>query len=178
VADEVTSKTAKSVSAILAWLVSQQARLPTSMKGCRQLPPVSSFLHSVPDIVRSFARNLMRLSSLSSLEPNLVSALEMYCGIRTDTDLLFSQTPVEIHKRLPQHTTSLQQIAQCISTVIESASSPGQSAEELRCAHPPSKVDLPIGACQLDVLLGGLPEPGVIEISGEKGSGKTVRCPL
>ncbi|KIJ14236.1 hypothetical protein PAXINDRAFT_12888 [Paxillus involutus ATCC 200175] len=119
----------------------------------------------------------MRLQSLIPTIPDdLVAALEA-CGIRTDTDLLFSGTTIEVLQRLPPGVVSLADLEKYTGLVAESASAPGirgdkQYADELRRRHEDA-TDLASGVGELDALVGGFGNSRVFEISGEKGSGKT-----
>jgi RAD51-like protein 3 len=121
----------------------------------------------------------MRLHSLIPTVPSdLVTALEN-CGIRTDTDLLFSGTTIEVLRKLPPGVVSLADLEKYTRLVAESASAPGirgdeQYAEELRKRNEDT-IDLTSGVAELDALVGGFGNSRVFEISGDKGSGKTVR---
>ncbi|KAF8211447.1 P-loop containing nucleoside triphosphate hydrolase protein [Mycena galopus ATCC 62051] len=114
----------------------------------------------------------MRLAAcVPTIPAHLVSGLET-CGIRTDADLLFSGSTLEIFRRLPPGTTTLRELARCTALVANLASVPGQSAADLM--KDPNDDDLLSGLPQLDEILHGLATPGhLIEISGDKGSGKT-----
>ncbi|KIK99168.1 hypothetical protein PAXRUDRAFT_823068 [Paxillus rubicundulus Ve08.2h10] len=119
----------------------------------------------------------MRLQSLIPTIPNdFVAALES-CGIKTDIDLLFSGTTIEVLQRLPPGVVTLADLEKYTGLVAESASAPGirgdkQYADELR-RHHEEATDLASGVGELDALVGGFGNSRVFEISGEKGSGKT-----
>ncbi|KIJ66711.1 hypothetical protein HYDPIDRAFT_26138 [Hydnomerulius pinastri MD-312] len=120
----------------------------------------------------------MRLHSLiPTIPPEVVSALEA-CGIRTDTDLLFSGTAIKILQRLPNGVVCLADLEKYIVLVAESVSAPGTRGDE-ECAKEPPKgsqnlaLELTSGVNELDELVGGFGNSRVFEVSGEKGSGKT-----
>ncbi|KAJ7228957.1 P-loop containing nucleoside triphosphate hydrolase protein, partial [Mycena pura] len=117
----------------------------------------------------------MRLAALPDLPSNLVSGLEQ-CGIRTEADLLFSGSTLDVFRRLPAETTTLKELAKLMALVAEAASAPGQSAAALVEADVESDCnnDFLSGLPQLDQALSGLTAPRrLIEVSGNKGSGKT-----
>lgn len=119
----------------------------------------------------------MRLANLvPSISADLVTALDSI-GIRTESDLLFSATPREILKRLPSETVSLEDLEGAIDTVAELSAAPGVSSFELFCleaqardAQPP----LVSGKEDIDCMLSGLGRHKIIQLSGDKGSGKSV----
>ncbi|KAI9567346.1 P-loop containing nucleoside triphosphate hydrolase protein [Boletus coccyginus] len=120
----------------------------------------------------------MRLQSLIPTIPSdLVAVLEA-CGIRTDADILFSGTPIDILQRLPPGVISLADLKPYIALVAESASARGISGDELyteelqrRHAHD---MDITCGVEELDALVNGFGGGRVLEISGDRGSGKTL----
>jgi len=120
----------------------------------------------------------MRLSNMvPSVFADLVVALESI-QIRTETDLLFSAPLADIHKRLPAATVSLQMLIELVELVTELCAASGQSSLDLldldeQCTAQGK--ELSCGNQGVDVLLRGLCGRKVIEISGDKGSGKTVR---
>lgn len=123
--------------------------------------------------------NFMRLQSfIPAIPRDLVAALEA-CGIRTDTDFLFSGTPIDILQRLPSGVISLADLKTYIALVTETASARGIRGDALyteelqrQCDYD---TDLSCGVDELDALVGGFGNGRVFEISGDKGSGKTVR---
>lgn len=139
---------------------------------------ITSSLFSVEPILSS--TKFMRLGALvpSELLPaDLVLSLEKV-GIRTDTDFLFSGTPAEIFQRLPPGTVSLHELTIYIALVTEKASAPGVCADQLLSLETDShnnRDEFTCGVPELDALLGGFGGSRVFEISGDKGSGKTVR---
>ncbi|KAF8240706.1 P-loop containing nucleoside triphosphate hydrolase protein [Tricholoma matsutake] len=118
----------------------------------------------------------MRLAAfVPSIPGNLVASLER-CGIRTDADLLFSAPVFEIFQRLPAGTVTLRDLARYVDTVAEKLSAPGISAPkflELELQAQANAPDLLTGLPELDELLGGFGGRRVIEISGDKRSGKS-----
>lgn len=122
----------------------------------------------------------MRLHSLIPTIPaNLVSALEA-CGIKTDTDLLFFDgSNVDILAKLPPGTVSLREFEKYASLVAEHASAPAIRGDQELAAvllrQREKSLDISCGVQELDALVGGFGNGRVFEISGEKGSGKTVR---
>ncbi|KAG1734176.1 P-loop containing nucleoside triphosphate hydrolase protein [Suillus lakei] len=119
----------------------------------------------------------MRLDSLvPSIPPELVAALDHSCGIRTDTDLLFFGSSLDIIKKLPLGTVTLSDLEKFTELVAEQASVPGHRGDEILAdigriseKHPQASC----GVKELDDLVGGFGGSRVFEISGDKGSGKT-----
>ncbi|EGO24539.1 hypothetical protein SERLADRAFT_361551 [Serpula lacrymans var. lacrymans S7.9] len=74
----------------------------------------------------------MRLRSLvpNTLPAAFVDAL-VSCGIRTDADLLFSGSPIDILSKLPLNVVSLADLKKYIETVAEKASAPGIRADDM-----------------------------------------------
>ncbi|KAJ7233144.1 P-loop containing nucleoside triphosphate hydrolase protein [Mycena haematopus] len=114
----------------------------------------------------------MRLAAcVPTIPPHIISTLEV-CGIKTDADLLFSGPTFEIFRRLPTGTTTLRELARFTALVAYLASVPGNSAADL--LREPNDDNFLSGLPQLDEILHGLATPGrLIEVSGNKGSGKT-----
>ena len=101
-------------------------------------------------------------------------------GIRTESDLLFSDTPLEIFSRLPTGITSLEELESFIDLVTELCAAPGVSALELSGVEAQARVqdkELCSGNDDVDRLLRGLGSRKLIQISGDRGSGKSVRSP-
>jgi RAD51-like protein 3 len=119
----------------------------------------------------------MRLASLvPSIPADLVTALNTI-GIRTESDLLFSATPREILNRLPPETASLEDLEGAIATVAELAAASGVSCFDLLALEPraiDSQAPLITGNEDIDRMLSGLGRHTVIQLSGDKGSGKSV----
>ncbi|KAJ7179422.1 P-loop containing nucleoside triphosphate hydrolase protein [Mycena filopes] len=115
----------------------------------------------------------MRLAACVPAVPaQLVSCLEK-CSIRTDADLLFSGSTLDIFRRLPSGTTTLRELGQVTALVANLASAPGQSAVEM-LAELSEPDDFLTGLPPLDEILRGLTTSRrLIEVSGDKGSGKT-----
>ncbi|KAJ7584216.1 hypothetical protein C8J56DRAFT_952965 [Mycena floridula] len=106
----------------------------------------------------------MRLSTIPHLVPedtvDLLFHLEE-CGIRTDSELVFSATPFDLFKKLPPGTISLQDLTQFIADV---STTPVIRAVDL--------LDKPVERLASSLpLLQSL--SGVTEISGNSGSGKS-----
>jgi len=120
---------------------------------------------------------IMRLSNLvPSLPISLVASLEAI-GIRTEVDLLFSAPTFDIFRRLPAGTVTLQELVDYSSLAAELCAAPGVSAYEVFMkeeAASANDVELRSGNFELDTLLQGLGSRKVIEVSGDRGSGKSV----
>jgi RAD51-like protein 3 len=121
----------------------------------------------------------MRLTSLvPSIPAELVAALANSCSIRTDTDILFFGSSLDIIKKLPLGTVTLSDLERFIQLVAERASAPGRRGDEILAemsGQNDTHFQTSCGVRELDDLIGGFGGSRVIEISGEKGSGKTVR---
>ena len=122
----------------------------------------------------------MRLKTIvPPLPDNLLTALE-HRDIRTDADLLFSGTALEIYERLPQGIITLAELEALVQSVISHVSTPAIRGDELleretamHEASPARRISCGVPA--LDALTNGYSGPKVLEISGDHGSGKTVR---
>ncbi len=123
----------------------------------------------------------MRLRTiLPYLPESLLDNLETI-GIRTDADLLFKFPggAMEVYQRLPLDTIPLAELSECIRQVVAHASAPVIRGDELvareskrleeHCAE-----DFLSGVTEIDEVMGGFGNYRVIEISGDKGVGKTV----
>jgi RAD51-like protein 3 len=117
----------------------------------------------------------MRLTLFSCIPHNLVSSLERI-GISTDSDLLFSASTAEILQKLPPNTVSLQDLKEYTAQITERSAVLGVRGDQLLALDDASGdgLDLSSGVYDLDALLNGFGGSRVFEISGEKGSGKTV----
>jgi RAD51-like protein 3 len=122
----------------------------------------------------------MRLRAVEPPIPlELVDALET-CNIRTDYDLIFSASTTDIIRRLPPGTISQQALDDLYACVLESASavatrgcdtlSAEKRSEEAKSVSSPK-----FGVELLDAVLRELGHGHVLEISGDKGSAKSVR---
>lgn len=115
----------------------------------------------------------MRLSNLiPSIPADLVSCLGMI-DIRTETDLLFSASTFDIFKRLPRGTISLQELIDYKDIVAELCAAPAISGYALLSLENESQrnaLELTSGNQELLV---GLSGGRVIEISGDRGTGKS-----
>ncbi|KAI0635525.1 P-loop containing nucleoside triphosphate hydrolase protein [Trametes polyzona] len=121
----------------------------------------------------------MRLQHFSPpVKPELVDALQSI-GIRTDTDLLLGDNPTDIFKRLPPELgLSLLDFRRAVSKIAELASATSVYGDalleqETKRQEDIFKEDMLVGVPELDSLLGGFSPPKVIELSGDRGSGKT-----
>ncbi|KAH0833104.1 hypothetical protein J3R83DRAFT_12097 [Lanmaoa asiatica] len=119
----------------------------------------------------------MRLQSLIPTIPSdLVAVLEA-CGIRTEADLLFSGTPIDILQRIPPAVVSLADLKTYIGLVAEHASPRGIRGDELYTEELQRRrdydTDITCGVDELDALVSGFGNGRVFEISGDRGSGKT-----
>jgi RecA/RadA recombinase len=123
----------------------------------------------------------MRLSSLVPLLPvDLVTCLEN-CGIRTDADLLFSGTVLDIFQRLPAGTISLYELTNCLRLVAKMTSATGICAVDLLspASMNQGNDDFLSDVPELDELLGGgFGGSRILEISGDRASGKTASSNL
>ena len=120
----------------------------------------------------------MRLSLCPFMPETLVASLQEI-GIRTDSELIFSKTPVEILQRLPPGTVSMQDLQNYIALIAAEVSAIGVRGDELLIIEDAKRehrkaLDLGTGVHRLDALLGDLNNYTLLEVSGEKGSGKTV----
>lgn len=117
----------------------------------------------------------MRLALFSCLPHTLVFSLEEI-GICTDSDLLFSASTAEILQKLPSHTVSLQDLKKYTAQITERTAVLGVRGDKSLALADASGDELRIssGVHDLDALLDGFGGSRVFEISGEKGSGKTV----
>ena len=118
----------------------------------------------------------MRLSNLSSLicsaHPDLLRDLED-CGVETDVDL-FAANALDIFKRLPPGTVSLQELRDLIASIAEAASAPGICAADIMASKGPAETFHPFGLLPpFDKLLPGFGDSRVLEISGDSGAGKS-----
>lgn len=123
----------------------------------------------------------MRLQQISPPIPReIVEALHSI-GVRTDTDLLLLNDPTNIFSRLPSELgLSLLDFRRAVAKVAELSSATPLSGEEmleqeLRKHEDIFADDMLIDVPEVDALLGGFSPPRVVEVSGDKGSGKTVR---
>jgi RAD51-like protein 3 len=122
----------------------------------------------------------MRLSNLiPSLPQDLIGALEKI-GIRTEMDLLFSSSALDIYNRLPAGSITFQDLSYYIELTAELCAAPGASARDLWLLEDEARrkdVQLATGDEEFDLFLSGLGSRRILELSGDSGSGKTVRIP-
>ena len=120
----------------------------------------------------------MRLSNLiPSIPADLVACLDMI-GIRTETDLLFSAPTFDIFKRLPRSTISLQELIDYTDIVAELCAAPAVSGYDLLSLENKWQRNAVVFTSEnqeLDDFLFGLEGGRVIEISGDRGTGKSAR---
>lgn len=118
----------------------------------------------------------MRLSAFppSLVPPELLSGL-LNLGLKTDTDLLLLDVR-DIMKCLPPGCISFQELRQIHETIAARASAHGLSALDIRsnCLSNHHKYGLSSGINELDALMNGFGGGRVLEVSGEKGTGKSV----
>ncbi|KAG6910006.1 hypothetical protein DXG01_014007 [Tephrocybe rancida] len=118
----------------------------------------------------------MRLAALiPSLPAEIVTTLDG-CGIRTDSDLLF-QPLTDVYRRLPSGLDiSLLDLERAVALTAALASAPGVSGVDFLAQETQAQERAPVlssGVKGLDDLMGGLGGRRVIEISGDRQSGKT-----
>ncbi|KAJ8509132.1 hypothetical protein ONZ45_g8659 [Pleurotus djamor] len=116
-------------------------------------------------------------STLLGLPPPLVFSLqEIGCGTASDFLQCSSETLI---LRLPPGTISIRGLEEYKTRVIEALSTVGTTAQTLLASPPPgdpennSRSLLLTGCMRLDKLLHGFSGANVLEISGDKGSGKS-----
>jgi RAD51-like protein 3 len=120
----------------------------------------------------------MRLSNLAPSIPATVLACLEAQGIRTDVDLLFSASTLDIFKRLPAGTATLEELADYTALAAEMGAASSMAGYELLLLEEQARnknSGLHTGNRVLDAFLCGLDGRRVIELSGDKGSGKSVR---
>lgn len=117
---------------------------------------------------------LMLLDSFD-LPTDLLTALTSL-GISSDFDLLFNfGSSLEIWRRLPPGLISLQEFERCTKDALAQASAVGVTCDKLY-AQAVESSQMKLGLPALDAVLGGVFGPRrVLEISGDHGSGKSVR---
>ncbi|KZT73040.1 P-loop containing nucleoside triphosphate hydrolase protein [Daedalea quercina L-15889] len=120
----------------------------------------------------------MRLQAITPQPPPALLSALAQIGIRTDTDLLFSASPADIFRKLPSETLTLREFDDFVAQVARQAAAPAVQADVLfEQEKQREESDLfsepSTGVRRLDELLGGLPPPRVIEVSGDRGSGKS-----
>lgn len=118
----------------------------------------------------------MRLSSLvPSISGKLVEYLEGI-NIRTDSDVLFSLSLVEIFKKLPKGSATIAELEAAREIILERCSTVGQCLSTAGSDLNEVCVQKPLtGFEPLDTLLDGLFEDTIVQVSGDRGSGKSVR---
>ncbi|KAI9000477.1 P-loop containing nucleoside triphosphate hydrolase protein [Trametes punicea] len=121
----------------------------------------------------------MRLQQFSPpLRNELVQCLQEI-GIKTDADLLLSGDHTTIFSRLPPELgISLLDFRRAVEEVAELASAVAMHGDKLlemenRQHEDIFADDMLVGIPEVDALLGGFRPPRIVEVSGDKGSGKT-----
>lgn len=122
-----------------------------------------------------FLRNIQ-----SALPENIIETLENL-GIKTDEDLLFGDV-IEIWQKVTDESISLQDLKDARSLVASQQAAPIVRADVLlgeQSLQRETREDNVIfcGVNDLDNLVSGFGQHRVLEISGDKGTGKTVRTP-
>jgi RAD51-like protein 3 len=129
------------------------------------------------------AITLVYVMKLSALVPPLPAELALslgeQCGLRTESDLLFAGSHLDVYRRLLPTTHSLYGFNECIRLVTEKAAAPADRADESLAAHAQGLIRLETqnissGIPSLDTML-NFGATRMLEISGDRGSGKTVR---
>lgn len=117
----------------------------------------------------------MILKSLPFLPAELLAALEA-CGIRTSNEFLFPWTTVELYQKLPEKLVTVRELELLRVRVAALLAAPGISGDNaLQLAPPEGPHPITTGLEGLDDILVDFSSAEVFEISGAKGSGKTVR---
>ncbi|KAL6302515.1 P-loop containing nucleoside triphosphate hydrolase protein [Sparassis latifolia] len=121
----------------------------------------------------------MRLQTLvPPLPQDLVDALETV-GIKTDMDLLFSGSALQIFKILPPGSVSPHEFSELVSHVAARISAPAIRGDALLTLEEKRFEDhfhgdsMSSGVLSLDELVGGFGGSRIIEIAGDKAAGKT-----
>ncbi|EIN09827.1 P-loop containing nucleoside triphosphate hydrolase protein [Punctularia strigosozonata HHB-11173 SS5] len=120
----------------------------------------------------------MRLQALQPPIPSeLVDALDA-CEIRTDHDLLFGASTADIIRRSPPGTISYQALQALRASIQKSASAAGARGSDLLIADQARRATctfpFTFGVEVLDELLRSLETACVVELSGDKGTGKSL----
>ncbi|KAJ3768711.1 P-loop containing nucleoside triphosphate hydrolase protein [Lentinula raphanica] len=116
---------------------------------------------------------LLKNLSTSLITSDLVAELHSL-GISTTTDLIFSSaTPLQIYSRMSSKSMSFADFESSIQSIIASLAGSGQDASMLS-ELTKSDFKMQTSTSLDDHLGGGLPCARVIEISGDRGSGKSI----
>ena len=121
----------------------------------------------------------MRLRTVDPPLPEHLLDVLGELGIKTDADLIFSGTPMDLYKKLPLGTVTLAALTKHINDVVLFVSAPGVRGDKL-LEQEETRVgeylqDYSCGVRAIDELMGGFGSSRVVEVSGDRGSGKTVR---
>ncbi|PIL35313.1 hypothetical protein GSI_02038 [Ganoderma sinense ZZ0214-1] len=121
----------------------------------------------------------MRLQScVPPLKPEVVQILQDI-DVKTDTDLLLAGDPIDIFAKLPPgHGISLKDFNHIVAQVAEVAAAAPVYGDKLFERETKRKEDvftedLLVGLPDVDALLGGFNSARIVELSGDRGSGKT-----
>ncbi|KAI0649543.1 P-loop containing nucleoside triphosphate hydrolase protein [Trametes meyenii] len=121
----------------------------------------------------------MRLQQFSPpIQPEIVGALQAI-GIKTDTDLLLSDDPTNIFRRLPSDVgINLLDFRRAVAEAVALASATPEYGEKILETEEQRQEeiyinDMTLGVPEVDALLGNFSPPRIIELSGESSSGKT-----
>ena len=124
----------------------------------------------------------MRLQNcVPPLTPEVVQALQGI-GVNTDIDLLLADDPINVFTKLPPgHGISLKDFNLIVAQVAELAAATPVYGDKLFERETKRKEDvfsedsdLLVGLPDVDALLWGFGSARIVELSGDKGSGKTV----
>ena len=122
----------------------------------------------------------MRLQNcVPPLTPEVVQALQGI-GVNTDIDLLLADDPINVFTKLPPgHGISLKDFNLIVAQVAELAAATPVYGDKLFERETKRKEDvfsegLLVGLPDIDAILGGFGSHRIVELSGDKGSGKTV----
>lgn len=120
----------------------------------------------------------MRLRTLLNDEPKHIAEALESCDIRTDEDLLYSSdSSVGLLQKLPPNSVAFLDLERIQEKVLHSISAYGRSGAKMYHETGHRGKDSPQGwSIELSALDYVLQSscPGVIEVAGRKGSGKTV----
>ncbi|KIP08228.1 hypothetical protein PHLGIDRAFT_23644 [Phlebiopsis gigantea 11061_1 CR5-6] len=117
----------------------------------------------------------MRLRTVDPpLPTHLLDALADL-SITSDADLIFAGTSMELYKRLPLGTVSLKELEKCIADVVTYISAAGVRGDKLitELERVEDAEQWGCGLKDIDHLVGGFGPGRVIEVSGDRASGKT-----
>ncbi|KAJ3555745.1 hypothetical protein NM688_g2406 [Phlebia brevispora] len=120
----------------------------------------------------------MRLRTITPPLPEELLELLEECNIKTDAELLFSATPMEIYERIAPCSITLAELISEIKRIAAINAAPviyGDALyerEKMR-HYEDTDQEYTSGLSELDDLVGGFHVPGIIEISGDRDTGKS-----